>query len=364
MNSKKRKEKILKQINKDNNHSGGRIDIRVGAKDSKAPKKEPQKEKISEPIKKKPMYSNDKVMKDDRLKDKIFKERNSYQKSREAAHNSITDKIFSKIRKYRNKWMGMNQQQKYKMIGAWTICLVILVVIVGVISSSIKSDSKKDKQEADNKKSEGVSTEDTSEATTEEVNTNPVVLCDNEAVTTLINSYMAAMSSNDVDTMKTLDMCADSYSSVNDYKNMAKVVEGFQNIKVYSKNGPYEGGYLLYVVADVKFKGIDKTCQGMYRFIARLQEDGSYKIDTTPDDSIEDDDISNMLISMDQSSDVLALYDSVNQQAEQDLEADANLKAYVEALENGTVTTTEETTEKTTEETKKAKKKKKKKKSE
>jgi hypothetical protein len=68
----------------------------------------------------------------------------------------------------------------------------------------------------------------------------------------------------------------------------------------------------------------------MFQYVVRLQEDGSYKIDSTPEDDIDDDTVENAMITLSQSEDVLALIDSVNQQYEADLSADEKLKAFVE----------------------------------
>ena len=153
-------------------------------------------------------------------------------------------------------------------------------------------------------------------------------------------------------------------------------VEDYQNIQVYTKNGPYENGVTAYVVTDIKLVGIDKTCQGMFQYIVRPAEDGTLKIDTTPEDDIEDDDVTNAMITLSQSDDVLMLIDSVNQQCENDIASDEKLKEYVnqtfgsanpaEAVEQEQASTeeitTEETTEETTEQAKKTSKKKTKKK--
>lgn len=352
MSSKERKEKILKKINKEKNvrsmetkgSKTGRVeDLITGT--SKTVKKvadkfkadsKPQSVQQDKNIKK-AMYSNDKALKDDKIMDKIFKEKGAFKKSQ---NQEPSDNPFSKflyqcnraIKKVVNKFKGMPPDARYKMIGAWVVGLLFLLIVVGIVVSSI-SDNKQHAGKDGNKddKDKVVASADASgDGTSEVVDTNPLTVCGNEAVTNLIQSYIQALKAADIETLKSLDICQDTYKNDADIKNTSAVVEDYQNITIYTKNGPYAGGVTAYVVTDIKFINIDKTCQGMFQYIIRPQEDGSYKIDTTPSDEIDDDDVENAMVVLSQSEDVLTLIDAVNQQCVADIEADANLKAYVE----------------------------------
>ena len=352
MSSKERKEKILKKINKEKNvrsaETKGEGISKVGelmSGTSKTVKKvadklkmesKPQTDGQDKPVKK-AMYSNDKALKDDKIMDKIFKEKGAFKKSQS---NEPSDNPFSKllynsekaIRKAVNKFKGMSPDARYKMIGAWVVGLVFLIVVIGIVVSSI-GDSKKQagNQKDDNSKDQVVASADASgDGSGEVVETNPLTVCNNEAIANLVNSYIQALKTADIETLKALDMCQDTYNKDADIKNTSSVVEDYQNITIYTKNGPYVGGVTAYVVTDIKFINIEKTCQGMFQYIIRPQEDGSYKIDTTPTDDIDDDDVENAMVVLSQSEDVLSLIDAVNQQCAADIEADANLKAYVE----------------------------------
>lgn len=338
MDSKKRKEKILKKINKERN-----LGTVVGSGTSKSAGKPSEsnnvgkKEKQNKESSKKAMFSNEKALKEEKLKNKILKEKSAYAKQKQEDTNPVVkglkkavEKVVSIAKKVRNKIKGMSPSSRYKMIGAWVVCLVFIVVVVGIIASSVgKQSRKKEKQSAE------ATTQNAAEETTEAVDDNPLTACNNEAITTLITNYITAMRDVNLDVMKSLDMYQEAYTHEADFKHTANVIEDYKDIAIYTKNGPYENGFMAYVVTNIKFKGVDKTCQGMLQYVVRLQEDGSYKIDTTPEDDIEDDDVSNAMTLLSQSEDVLMLIDSVNQQCEADIEADEKLKAYVEGtLEN------------------------------
>lgn len=331
MDSKKRKEKILKKINKERSFGATAKSV-----SPKSTKDAGNNRKVTE---KRPMYSNEKALKEEKLKNKIFKEKDAYQKQKmNPSTNPVgqtidkgIQKLKAVIKKIGNKMRGMSPQARYKMIGAWVVCILVVIVIAGIIISSIGSNNKKSGSQS----AKG-DTKASGDATTEEVNENPLTACNNEAVTTLITNYITALRDVNLDAMKALDVYQETYNNEANFKNTASVIEDYRDITIYTKNGPYENGFMTYVVTNIKFKNIDKTCQGMLQYVVRLQEDGSYKIDTTPEDDIEDDDISNALTALSQSEDVLTLIDSVNQQCAADIAADEKLKAYVEGtLENG-----------------------------
>lgn len=370
MSSKERKEKILKKINKERGISntepkmegvkkaGSAIvdkmkSVKQEAQKLKPELKTPQQDKPA----KKAMYSNDKALKDDKIMDKIFKEKGAYKKSQ---NSEPSDNPFSKvlykakklIKRAVNKFNGMSPDARYKMIGAWVVGLVFLIVVIGIVVSSIGDSKKQAGNQKDNNSKDKIaaSADASGDGGEEVVETNPLTVCSNEAVTNLVTSYIQALKAADIETLKSLDMCQDTYKKEADIKNTSSVVEDYQNITIYTKNGPYADGVTAYVVTDIKFVNIDKTCQGMFQYVIRLQEDGSYKLDTTPADEIDDDDVENAMVTLSQSEDVLSLIDAVNQQCAADIEADANLKAYVEGtLSNAGNAEPSETAPETTE---------------
>ena len=370
MNSKQRKEKILKKINKEKEREKSQKPVE---------RKESVKPGRPTPVKKQPAFSNEKALKEEKLIKKISKEKSAYQKEQNGTQSGAK-KVLSKCKKagkkIKNKWKGMAPDRRYKVIGAWCVVLLVIIVCVGIIGSSIKNSKNEKRREEAKKDAQQTSVSGDSEATTEAQDTNPLTQCTEGDVYTLVTNYLTALRSADIATLKSLDIYQDSYNKEADFTNTQKVVEDYQNIQVYTKNGPYEDGVTAYVVTDIKLVGIDKTCQGMFQYIIRPAEDGTLKIDTTPEDDIEDDDVTNAMITLSQSDDVLMLIDSVNQQCENDIASDEKLKEYVnqtfgsanpaEAVEQEQASTeeitTEETTEETTEQAKKTSKKKTKKK--
>ncbi len=321
MDSKKRKEKLLNQINKDKRPNMPKSDFKAYQKGTSSKARKDAAIKSSKPKKEsKPAYSNEEA-----LMSKIAREKKAYKSKSERSATNGFDRL--RIRAS-NKWNAKSEQDKYKFIGAWVIVAFIVIIVSGLIISGVFSNKKADKdnsQVADATEALDTTVE---EPTTEAVDDNPLKVCDNTEVKDLIVKYFTALRDNDIETLKSLDMCQSSYESSSSYTNISKVIEDYTNLDVFTLNGPYERGFLAYVVTDIKFKGVEHTCQGMYRLIIR-RDGEEFKVDTTPEDDIEDDDASEQLIYLSQKEDVVELYDKVNAQAQADLEADSKLKEYV-----------------------------------
>ncbi|MCR4717421.1 MAG: hypothetical protein K5656_09585 [Lachnospiraceae bacterium] len=327
MDSRKRKEKLLNQINKDKKSSkkvsyksSKSIDIPVKVDNvSKASNSKKAKEA-------KPAFSNDEA-----LKNRISKEKSAYNKSKDAKNATGVSRLMIRTK---NKWNAKSDQEKYKFIGAWVVVILLAVIVVALLINGISSNKNKSDTKLANK-NEAVTEETASDSTEEEAasedakeDLNPLVISTDDRVNELVNKYLTALRDNDLDALKALDKYQDAYESGSTYKNLAGVIEDYTNITTYVKKGPYEGGFVAYIVTDIKFKGIEHTCQGMYRYVI-VKDGDDYYIDTTPEDDIEDDDISTELTNISMSYDVLDLYDSVNKQAQADMEEDEDLKTFV-----------------------------------
>lgn len=327
----KRKEKLLKSVSKEK---------KVNPK-KKMTKIEPEHSR-TEDIGKKKEAKDNMYKREEKLKSRIEKEKDAYQKSTEEAKE---EQIKERLRSVSQGFTGeknAGKNAKSTIISSsdkkkWMISAAAIVMLVAVIIIAIAVNSSNHKKSAENKKETDTATE---MATTEGfsvTDNNPLVLCENEAVTNLITSYITAMRDVDIETMRSLDLYDGSYDNVANINNTASVVEDYKDITIYTKNGPYKNGLMVYVVTNIKFKNVEKTCQGMFQYVVRREQDGSYVLDTTPADDIESDEVSNNLIAIGQSEDVLTLIDGVNQQCQADIEADENLKAYVQGTLQNTI---------------------------
>ena len=324
----KRKEKLLKSVSKEKKANQKR----------KMPKIETEHSRIEDTSKKKDNMHK----KEDKLKSRIEREKDAYQKSAEdMKEEQIKERLRSVSQGFSSETDAEKNGKSTIMSGSdkkkWIVSAAAIIMLVGVIIIAIAVNSSNHKKSAENKKETVVTTENATTEGFSVTDNNPLTLCENEAVTTLITSYIAAMRDVDVEKMRELDLYEGSYDNISNINNTASVVEDYKDITIYTKNGPYVNGLMVYVVTNIKFKNIEKTCQGMFQYVVRKEQDGSYVLDTTPADDIESDEVSNNLIAIGQSEDVLTLIDGVNQQCQADIEADENLKAYVQGTLQNTL---------------------------
>ena len=126
-----------------------------------------------------------------------------------------------------------------------------------------------------------------------------------KAVNELIDNYHLAYASGDVATLKTL---ATPYSEaeLSYIAFFSQFIEGYDNIKVYTKQGLYDGAYLCSVTMDMKFVNINTPAPGLEFFYVQTKDDGTVYIDN--------------------------LYSAFNS-ANEEMDQDASVKALIDAYE-------------------------------
>lgn len=142
------------------------------------------------------------------------------------------------------------------------VIVVILVIVLAV--TTMNSGKKDDGSKAGNEVSQ-------------EQNENFAVDAVPE-INTLIENYYAAYAAGDFEALAT---CATPISDIE--KSYITVVNeyiaGYNNIQCNTKSGLAADEYVVSVVVDIQFKGIEQTAPGVDFFYVRKNEEGSYYID-------------------------------------------------------------------------------------
>lgn len=353
MDSKQRKEKILKEINEENKKKN-KIKKPAAVKPAKKPATE---KKASESVKsakssaagsaKKPSGPKPASKKPESVETKPARKvsRDSSGKKKERDIVKKEHKAYSEHKKsvggqkkkksgaahMVNRIKAMDRISRIKFFGAWTlVLLIVILLLVVIIASPNRTNGGESK-----KKPDDITAADTTEEVSADASAdaNPLTETTDPQYVDLITRYITAMRDCDIDTMKSLDVNQAPYASDVYFKNTASIVEDYQNIKVYLKNGPYTNGYTAFVTVDVKFRNIDHTAAGLLQYMIVPMNDGTYKLDTTAEDDITDETIANEYMRIGQSEDVLMLIDSVNQQLNQEIASDANLQNFYNQLQ-------------------------------
>lgn len=146
----------------------------------------------------------------------------------------------------------------------------------------------------------------------------------------LISKFSVAKVNADRETMKTLWSHPANVKSQEELQAETDYIEDYGNIKVYSKRGPEEGTYIVYVYNDVKFIGINTMAPGL----------GKYYVITTPDQELKlyngdfDDGLKEYIDARNEDADVIELINMTNERGAEARAKDEDLKIFWEYMLN------------------------------
>ena len=96
-------------------------------------------------------------------------------------------------------------------------------------------------------------------------------------VNNLIKQYYQALVAGDMETIKTIKNHVDEEEELKIVKK-SEFIEGYPMITVYTKKGPAEGSFVVYVQYEVKFVNIENTAPGLNTLYICTDEEGKYYI--------------------------------------------------------------------------------------
>lgn len=100
---------------------------------------------------------------------------------------------------------------------------------------------------------------------------------DNPQIKELIEKYYAAQVEGDIDTIRTLVDILDEAEALR-IQEISKYLESFPSLEIYTKPGPAENSYLVYISLTEKFKDYEKPIPGMEVQYVCVDENGRYYI--------------------------------------------------------------------------------------
>ena len=159
----------------------------------------------------------------------------------------------------------------------------------------------------------------------------------------LIKKYFNAMAEGDIDTLLQLQnpLSEEEQAQILQKKDY---IEGYDNINCYTKIGPEENSYIVFVYYEIKFININTPVPGEIPLYVCTNEDGSlyiYNGELSPE-------VTSYMASITAGQDVVDLINSIEAKYAEAQEADPDLKEFIQKLSGSTQE--EESQEQTTEE--------------
>ncbi len=147
------------------------------------------------------------------------------------------------------------------------------------------------------------------------------------AVNTLVSEYYTAMAEGNIEAIEAMNAYVEDKEKIR-IREMSKYVDSYQNLDVYTKLGPVEGSYLVYVYSKVKFTEYDKLVPGMKAFYVCTDEEGKCYINGGEANSV----VTNYIREISLQDDMVDLNNKAVAEYNELLESDEELNAFLADL--------------------------------
>lgn len=157
------------------------------------------------------------------------------------------------------------------------------------------------------------------------------------AVNALVTQYYNAYATGDLGAVSCLAMPL-SENEQSYITLFSQYVEGYQNIKCYTKKGLDDNSYLVSVALEIKFAGVDTVAPGLDFFYIRTNGEGGLYIDNLysqynlkNQENALDTSVQSLIQKFENEQDVIALQKEVQERYNTAVAADANLSTMITA---------------------------------
>lgn len=182
--------------------------------------------------------------------------------------NSNKNESFTAKLENLKSWLVKNA--KVVMPAVLAVCVVITVVIS--VSANRREEGQQEDIEANTVLADGEGTGDTVDAQETALKEN-----DNPEIKALIEAYYAALADGDVDTIRTLVDVIDG-ADVMWIEELSKYLEAVPTLDIYTKPGPVDNSYMIYISLTEKFTDYDNPIPGLETKYVCADENGKYYI--------------------------------------------------------------------------------------
>lgn len=241
--------------------------------------------------------------------------------------------------------MEQNKQNKWKEIAmrdkVYLAIIAVLLIIIFVLAQKLAG-AKTPEQEPEQTE---ISTEtDVSDAEPEEAEApepeNNLEENTHASIDKLVGKYCEYIANGDVDALEEIvDVLSDEEKEK--IQNRAAFIESFENVTCYTKNGPIEDSYIVFVCYDMKLINIETSAPDIIcLYVGPKGADGheGRRIHYgTIDESMQE-----YVAELEKDPEVQALYDDVSTRYQEAQEQDETLAAFIQKISGQVSEETEE----------------------
>lgn len=213
------------------------------------------------------------------------------------------------------------KENKTVVIGIAVAVILIIAIIIGVFAGRGAQQASSDPAKETESQTESAQLSGTEGTETAEVALEEDAY---PAINALMEEYYQAATDGDVEKIRSLVDSVDDETLIYQEKRSA-YIEAYQNLKCYTKRGPVEDSYVVYVYYEVKFKDIETLVPGVSPYLIYAKEDGSYYIH----EGEVDEDVNLYLEEISTQDDVVDLMNRVQVKFNESIVADEELNNYL-----------------------------------
>ena len=222
------------------------------------------------------------------------------------------------------------EKYKYYVIGA----AVVLVVIIALVAGGRKTETVPEEPQE---------TQEAADQQEQEEEPNELEENSHSSIERLVSKYLDCIVNGDVDALESIvDELSDADKE--EVKKLDKAYESYSDLKCYTKKGPDEDSYIVFVCCDMKIAGVETLAPYIScLYIGPKDESGNRYI--RYNNVEEDQTLQAYVQELEQDPEVKALYDDVNARYQEALNSDPTLAEFVQnatGKANGNTETAEE----------------------
>ena len=210
------------------------------------------------------------------------------------------------------------EKYKYYVIGAAVVLVVIIALVAGGRKTETVPEEPQETQEA----------ADQQAADQQEEEPNELEENSHSSIERLVSKYLDCIVNGDVDALESIvDELSDADKE--EVKKLDKAYESYSDLKCYTKKGPDEDSYIVFVCCDMKIAGVETLAPYIScLYIGPKDESGNRYI--RYNNVEEDQTLQAYVQELEQDPEVKALYDDVNARYQEALNSDPTLAEFVQ----------------------------------
>ena len=207
------------------------------------------------------------------------------------------------------------EKYKYYVIGA----AVVLVVIIALVAGGRKTETVPEEPQE---------TQEAADQQEQEEEPNELEENSHSSIERLVSKYLDCIVNGDVDALESIvDELSDADKE--EVKKLDKAYESYSDLKCYTKKGPDEDSYIVFVCCDMKIAGVETLAPYIScLYIGPKDESGNRHI--RYNNVEEDQTLQAYVQELEQDPEVKALYDDVNARYQEALNSDPTLAEFVQ----------------------------------